>query len=78
MWHPYSIDVSNLLKEGENTFEVTVIGNLRNMLGPFHLAEGESFSVSPRSFFHESPIWIKGKNPSWVDSYCFVEYGLFF
>lgn len=78
MWHPYSIDVSNLLKEGENAFEVTVTGNLRNMLGPFHLAEGESFSVSPRSFFHESPIWIKGKNPSWVDSYCFVEYGLFF
>lgn len=78
MWHPYSLDISKYLKPGENVFRVTVTGNLRNMLGPFHLAEGESFAVSPRSFFHESPIWLKGKNPSWVDSYCFVEYGLFF
>ena len=78
MWKPYSLDVSSLLHEGINTFEITIASSLRNMLGPFHLSEGESFAVAPRSFFHESPIWVKGLNPLWVDSYCFVEHGLFF
>lgn len=78
MWRPYVIDLSDLLHEGENTLEVTVTGNLRNLLGPFHLAEGECLAVGPSSFFHESPLWLNGKNPDWVDSYCFVEFGLFF
>ncbi len=78
MWHPYEIDVSSALKEGENVIEITVTGNLRNLLGPFHLGEGEAYAVGPRKFFHESPIWVKGVNPDWVDSYCFVEFGLFF
>lgn len=78
VWQPYETDLSGKLKAGENTVEVTVTGNLRNLLGPFHLKEGECLRVAPNSFFHESPIWLKGKNPNWVDSYCFVEYGLFF
>lgn len=78
MWHPYTVDVSGLLKEGENTVEITVTGNLRNLLGPFHLIEGESYAVGPGSFYHYSPIWKKGINKSWVDSYCFVEFGIFF
>ncbi len=78
MWQPYEVDVSKLLKAGENDIEITVTGNLRNLLGPFHLGEGEAYAVGPRKFFHESPIWIKGINPDWVDTYCFVEFGLFF
>lgn len=78
MWHPYSADLSGLLHDGENEIEVTVIGNLRNLLGPFHVAEGECYAVGPGRFFHNSPIWAKGVHPDWVDSYCFVEYGLFF
>lgn len=81
LWHPYSIDLSGLLREGENVFEVTVKGNLRNMLGPFHLKQGECLGVGPGSFFHRSPIWLKGTagiRSDWVNSYCFVEYGLFF
>jgi len=77
MWHPYEIDVTSLLHEGENEIEITVTGNLRNLLGPFHLTMGEYYLVSPREFFHESPIWCKGINPNWTDSYCFVEFGLF-
>lgn len=76
MWQPYEVDVTSALKEGENVVEITVTGNLRNLLGPFHLREGEAYAVSPRKFFHESPIWYHGINPEWVDSYCFVEFGL--
>ena len=78
MWEPYEIDISALLKEGENDIEITVTGNLRNLLGPFHLIEGECFAVAPPSFFHESPVWCGGKNTDWTDSYCFVEFGLCF
>ena len=78
VWQPYEIDLFDKLKVGENTVEITVTGNLRNLLGPFHLNVGECLRVVPSSFFHESAIWCRGKNPNWVDSYCFVEYGLFF
>lgn len=78
MWQPYEVDVSPWLSCGENEIEITVTGNLRNLLGPFHLADGENYWVCPNSFFHESPIWRKGLNPNWTDSYCFVEFGLFF
>ncbi len=78
MWQPYELDISNLLIEGENEIEITVTGNLRNLLGPFHLKNGENYWVAPNCFFHESPIFSKGLNPNWTDSYCFVEFGLFF
>ncbi len=77
MWQPYEVDISKFLTEGENEIEITVTGNLRNLLGPFHLVEGENYWVTPACFFHESPIWSKGINKNWVDSYCFVEFGLF-
>ncbi len=81
LWHPYTLDLTGLLREGENEFEITVKGNLRNMLGPFHLSIGECLGVGPGAFFHKSPLWLKGsagEQANWVDSYCFVEFGLFF
>ncbi len=78
MWQPYEADVSNLLHEGENEIEITITGSLRNLLGPFHLSDGENYWICPDCFFHESPIWCKGVNKKWVDSYCFVEFGMFF
>ncbi len=78
LWQPYEVDVSKLLHEGENDIEITITGSLRNLLGPFHLSDGENYWVCPNSFFHESPIWRNGLNPNWTDSYCFVEFGLFF
>lgn len=78
MWQPYEVDISDYLISGENEIEITVTGNLRNLLGPFHLSDGENYWVSPPCFFHESPIWSNGLNKKWTDSYCFVEFGLFF
>ena len=77
MWQPYTVDLSDLLVAGDNEIEITVTGNLRNLLGPFHLAEGESYWVAPPQFIHNSPIWVGGENKDWVDSYCFVEFGIF-
>ena len=60
---------------GKTTIELTLINNLRNILGPHHLEMGESYSVCPHSFFKEPCIW--APNPeAWNDGYCFVETGV--
>jgi hypothetical protein len=35
-FEPYCVDVSGLLKKGENRVVVTVVGSNKNLLGPFH------------------------------------------
>ena len=60
---------------GENEIEITLINNLRNMLGPHHLEEGESYTVRPASFFKEICLWTKTPN-EWNNGYCFVEFGV--
>lgn len=60
MWEPYFADVSELVREGRNKLELTLINNLRNMQGPLHLTEGESYYVCPPSFIKEKCIWYDG------------------
>ncbi len=47
------------------------INNLRNLMGPHHLPEGEATWVEPASFFKEQCVWCP--NPKWDENYCFVE-----
>ncbi len=76
LWNPTELNLSAYLNKGENTVRLTLINNLRNMMGPHHLQIGESHVVGPGSFFKESCIW--SKNPQkWNDGYCFVEFGLY-
>ncbi|MBR6510138.1 MAG: hypothetical protein IKT38_05995 [Clostridia bacterium] len=79
MWKPYSIDISEFVREGENEIKITLTGSLRNLLGPFHLKEGETHTALPFYFFHETGVWGwgDGKNPKWTDDYSFVENGIF-
>lgn len=35
-WQPYELDVTPLVRNGENTVEVIVTGSLKNLLGPHH------------------------------------------
>lgn len=51
--------------------KITLINNLRNLMGPHHLPEGEATWVEPASFFKEPCVW--SPNPKWDDNYCFVE-----
>ena len=60
---------------GKTKIEITLINNLRNILGPHHLEIGESYRVCPSSFFKEECVWTP--NPEkWNDGYCFVEISL--
>ena len=87
MWAPYEVDISDYLVVGDNELELTLLGNLRNMQGPFHLKEGESYAVNPWRFYREYNIIAAGaagagdKNrhdilAHWDDGICLVHYGL--
>lgn len=80
MWQPYCLLISEFLKEGENEMEITLTGSLRNLLGPFHLDEGDTHIVLPFYFFRKTNIWGWGDgiNRKWTDDYSFVQNGLFF
>ncbi len=78
MYEPYFADISDIVKNGENEIELTLVNNLRNLLGPFHLAEGESYSVGPGSFYKENCIWYRGASEGrWSDDYCFADISVF-
>lgn len=62
--------------QGVVSVKYTIINNLRNLLGPHHLNEGESFLVCPHSFFKEACMWNENPEPDWNDDYCFVEMGI--
>ena len=77
LWEPYTADVAPYLKSGENEIELTLVNNLRNMQGPFHLSIGESYGAGPNNFYKEACVWTGGKdNDKWDDDYCFVNVSL--
>ena len=59
--------------QGTVKVKLTLINNLRNLLGPHHLIEGESYGVGPDRFFKEKCVWNKDPEKDWCDDYCFVE-----
>lgn len=50
MFAPYEIDVTEFLRNGENTVTIQLFSGNRNVFGPHHKPEGESYSVGPDSF----------------------------
>jgi hypothetical protein len=65
---PYHSDVTRLIKPGMNNIDVTVIGSLRNLLGPHH--------NNPKPGFVSPWIWRNVRNyPSGKD-YKLIDYGL--
>ena len=62
--------------EGKMKIRLTLINNLRNLLGPHHLEEGESYFVCPSAFFKEPCLWNGNEVEPWNSGYCFVETGI--
>lgn len=72
------INLSEFGVTGKQKIVVRATNNLRNMMGPHHLKEGESYHVTPASFFKEPCIWNDfGKNAEkWNKGYCFCEFSI--
>ncbi len=70
------ISLSEFGESGKVKIELTLINNLRNVLGPHHLKDGESYWVAPWAFFKEKCLWESNSDKDWNDGYCFVETGI--
>ena len=68
---PWTCDVTSLIKPGQNTIQVEVIGTLKNTLGPHHGNPG--LGTAWPSMFHRGPK----SGPPAGDAYHTVAYGLF-
>ena len=62
-------------ERGRQKIKLTLINNLRNLLGPHHLKNGECYYVGPFSFYKENCIWNGEAEKQWDDDYCLVEFG---
>ncbi|MBP5638258.1 MAG: hypothetical protein J6X55_02175, partial [Victivallales bacterium] len=74
-WEPYIVPVDGMLRQGENVIRFKWTTSLRNMLGPHHLKDGESYGVGTLSFNVE-PNFVGHQPLPNVPGYCFVEHGL--
>ncbi len=84
LWGKDEVNLSALAARGKHTLTVTLVNNLRNLLGPHHLEIGESYQVAPGSFYKENCIWKNERavevwgleNLLWNEDYCFVRMGI--
>ena len=75
---PRRVPVGGLLRRGRNLVAVTLTTSLRNMLGPHHNKEGESYWVHPGSFagtmgWHGHGVGFSG---AYREDYNVVDFGL--
>lgn len=85
LYAPHRVELGEYLKVGKNRLEITVVNNLRNMMGPHHLVKEESRWVCPGSFYKESNIFEHAPGAgadchdvldSFKEGYLLVHYGL--
>lgn len=76
MWAPFELDLSPWLNKGENKIEITIVNNLRNLMGPHHSPMGEEQHPGPISFRKLPSVWTGMREMPWNEDYCFVEFSL--
>lgn len=85
LYAPHRVDLNEHLVLGKNTIELTIVNNLRNMMGPHHLFREECRWVCPGIFYKESNIFehLPGKTaachdvlPHFNDNYLLGRFGL--
>jgi hypothetical protein len=67
MWPPHDIEVTHLLREGENVFALKMVSSLRNLLGPHHQKGGDKPWTGPAEFENAS---------DWTDNYWVAPFGV--
>ncbi|MBR2971420.1 MAG: hypothetical protein IKC61_00650 [Clostridia bacterium] len=85
LYPPYRVELNEYLNKGKNTVEVTLVNNLRNMMGPHHLEFDEQRWVYPGLFYKESNVFEHAPGVGadchdvlsrFRDGYLLVNYGL--
>ena len=85
LYAPYRVELKDYLTPGENKIELTLVNNLRNMMGPHHIHKEEDRWVCPGIFYKESNIFYHPDgagadchdvNHFFNDSYLLMSYGI--
>ncbi|MCD6386365.1 hypothetical protein J7M23_11380, partial [Candidatus Sumerlaeota bacterium] len=66
LWEPYQVEITGLVKPGNNKIAIKLVNSLHNLLGPLHHQDGEVLSVGPHTFTDLE---------HWTDTYNFVPLG---
>lgn len=78
MWAPYEIDITSLVKSGENQIKLELVSTLRNLLGPHHRPDGE-LDQCWGTDYTLLPGWLKDEKvlaERWTDDYFFLNFGV--
>ena len=65
-WPPHQVQIAEYARVGENTIEIELVGTLRNLLGPHHLAGGDPARTNPEEFRDKT---------RWTDDYILTPFG---
>jgi hypothetical protein len=66
-WPPHGVEITRGVRPGENVIEIELVGTLRNLLGPHHLAGGDLEWTGPKEFRDKQ---------RWTDDYILTPFGL--
>lgn len=87
LWEPYEADITEFCREGDNEIRLELYASNRNLLGPHHHIDGESYHVGPESFTGKWS-WVERSSEAdatdiadrtknyWTDTYSFIKFGL--
>jgi hypothetical protein len=67
MWPPHEVEITRLLREGENRITLKLVGSLRNLLGPHHQEGGDKPWTGPSEFKSVT---------DWTDDYWVTPFGI--
>jgi hypothetical protein len=67
IWQPYSLEITDLLRDGENEITCELVSSLRNLLGPLHNTNYHPVLVGPEQFDNIE---------NWSDCYTLINFGL--
>ena len=72
---PYELDVTDLIRDGDNEVEIIMYSTCRNMLGAHHYDGGESYKACPDVFLNRYIANEDAGFPVRDSDYCFVRFG---
>lgn len=83
IWQPYQVEITPLVRDGENTVEIELVTSLRNLLGPHHRRDGERDDTWGNPHFSGRASagrdWYmrrEDESVDWTDDYFVMEWGL--
>lgn len=78
-WPPYELDITRLVREGDNTIELELVSTLRNLLGPHHRAAGEPDNTWHTAFLPGGDPKLREhpeESSGWTNDYFSTHFGL--